>query len=927
MAENFASGRFTTATTTGVVTEISGLGFTPTLIILRASNNTVLDTQQVRLCRSMSVWTASTAMSHTLQADDGSLGSRYRIVNGDGDGLNIRADGGGVGVQASVQLSGNDVQLDYTSADGTAYEVYYEIYGGTVNISIDSVSGTQTGVTVGFQPSLVLAWNPATTNTTGSAENFSEHGYGFSDGTTTRSNILDVHYSGWYDILNGQMAFGDVSEDIENLAFTPTGFTFDSVDFQGIDFITIGFSDRSVVVGEIVKETTGVEPTNQNMTSLGFNPDYIHFFSASRNALDDNTTVSGSTRGELSFGMANGTIQGGFVNNKNGGWDALSYTMSTSCISMGDDVNPDDARGTIGSLATNTPTITWNPNNTTPYRVGYYAIGPDAASLDTLTPQDSTQESTAISANASRVLSPQNSLSESSAIEHSIATSGAVTPQDSAAGSSSIGASISRALVPQVSTAQSEAIDHVISRVLSPQVSGGDSASIGASLSLVIAPQASSAESLAIEASVVISGALSPQDSATESASIELLISRTLAPQGSIAQSSATPIAVLRALAPQPSIAGSIAIAASIAMALAPQSSAAESAAIEANVQISGTLSPQNSLAESAAIEGSVALAQILSPQDSSGASAAIEADIQLQGTLSPKNSSPESEAIEPQLSRALAPQSSASESSAIEASLSIGLTPEISAPQSAAIPFSISRILAPQDSPPNSIAIESEVSVQLIPQDSAVQSSAIEASFDRTISPQDSVAQSSATEATIFVTGSLIPQDSTGESSAVETRIYLGVIGNNDIASRDIRFVQSSRSILQVNESRNIIMACNKFTMTIGDTRPALEDLFYYAPNADGEPYQVIDDIELSEISSVVLRFILPGDPTVYQRNATPIYTTTLGARYQWQGTDTESLQSGPLKYNWVVTLNDGSEFRPGSTSGPGYVFLKKAI
>lgn len=854
MAEHLASGSFLTSTSTGVVTHISGLGFTPKLIILRCSINTARNTSQVMVGRSLSAWTPTYAFSHSIESANGALGTRRRVVNDVGDGLNIRVTGGGVAVQARVQLSGNDVQLNYSTASASTYEIHYEVYGGdTFECSIDTVVGSQTAVNVGFQPTLVLAWNAATTNVTGDAQSFSEHGYGFSDGTTTRSNILDVHYSGWYDILSGQMSFGNVSERIEGLAFTATGFSFNSVSFETIEFISMRFVDRSVVVGNMVKEVTGVAGVTQNMPDLGFEPDYIHFFSANREKLDDETVGDGSNRGELTFGYANSSEQKGFSNYKDFDWDSSSISRDNACLPLGNHDNPDSARGTIGSLATNTPTITWNPNNTVSYHIGYYAIGPAPSSGDTITPSDGTVETEAYSPSYSRAIAPVDGTSETVAYSPTYTISGSISPTDGTVETEAYAPAYTQvqAIVPSDGTVETVAYSPTYARSIAPSDGAQETEAYSPSYSIggAIVPSDGVVETEAYSPTYTLTGIITPIDGIAET----IAYSPTYTIAGSISPIDGT--VETEAYSP------------TYSRAISPGDGTVETTAY--SPLYSRTISIEDGLVETVAYSPIYAF--------------------ELPNTISPSDGAVETEAYAPTYSRSIVPVDGAIETEAY--------------------------------SPGYAFVIDVS--------DGVVETVAYSPTYTRLLSPIDGSVETQGYSPTFILDGSIVPSDGIVETEAYSPTYSIVIAVNDDTFSRTVVVAHQSRTITKSTLSRTIIMATeNPFSLAIGDTKPALEDLFYYGPATDDAEKTIIDDIALSDILSVKLRFIKPGDPTIYERDAVAFIGAdgTIGARYQWQSADTTTTIPGPIKYNWVITLTDGSVFRPGQ-NGPGYVYLRRAI
>ncbi|MBT4350010.1 DUF2341 domain-containing protein [bacterium] len=369
-----ARGVFTTPASTGSDSVI-GVGFQPKAVMFFAVPRTDES--------------AGSHASHFVGFSDGTSNKSSSIKSEDGVNDNGRAqqdqaiylrniDATNLAVATVSSFDSDGFTLNYTTTN-SGYVIHYVAFGGedlTASVGEHLVSGTPlTGLS--FAPELIFlsttGWiTPASDDTNGISSFGVVHDSGYWH--------LGTHQGSNNTTKDGKLSSGgcltqaynnSITWQMINCVLTSDGMSWSGTNTDEFNYLALNIGGQSAKVDTFFKETTGVAGTTQDLSGLGFTDDaaIIGFASAGK------TDEAFSDHVRVTMGSYDGTNQGMMTfNDANALTDSDSIQNNDYAIGIAESSASVVAAGTISQLDNDGARITWNPNNTTAYNTGYWAI-------------------------------------------------------------------------------------------------------------------------------------------------------------------------------------------------------------------------------------------------------------------------------------------------------------------------------------------------------------------------------------------------------------------------------------------------------------------------------------------------------------------------------------------------------------------------
>lgn len=369
-----AKGSFTTPASTGY-DSITGVGFQPKAVIFWAVPRTDES--------------AGSDASHFIGFSDGSTDRASGIksedgVNDTGRGQEDYAiflrnvDTSNLAIATVSSFDSDGFTLNYTTTN-SGYYIHYIAFGGD---DLSAEVGEKL-VSASFIDSLSFAPDIMFLTTVGLTDlsTDDQHGiYSFGVVDDTSHWHLSTHQGSNDTTKDGRLRdegclsqsySNSVTWEMTNCSLTSNGMSWSGSNVDEFYYLALNIGGQSTKVGTFFKETSGTAGAIQDLSSWGFGEDAAIVGFASAGKTDElfsdhvRSTIGaydGSTQGMIAVNDINGTSDSDSIQNND---YAIGIVESNASILAG---------GTASQLDNDGVRLTWNPNNTTAYNIGYWAI-------------------------------------------------------------------------------------------------------------------------------------------------------------------------------------------------------------------------------------------------------------------------------------------------------------------------------------------------------------------------------------------------------------------------------------------------------------------------------------------------------------------------------------------------------------------------
>ena len=376
-----AKGTFTSPASTGN-DPITGVGFQPKAILVYGTLRTD-ESWGTNANHFVGFSDGTTHKSNSIKADDGA-NDQGRYSNN--FLIELRDIGTGQNLAATLSSFDSDgFTINYTAAS-SGYIVHYVAFGGAdleAEVGEEPVSSSPLTLTSGtLAPDMMfISTNGVTTPNSEDTNAIFSFGVVDSDSSWYIAPYHGANNSNSNGVLRtegcaAQQNNGTLDWEMTSCTLTATGMTWTGSNADEFHYLALDLGDNDAVVDTFSKETTGVSDASQDITGWGFNKAAAAVGFAS--AADTSTTISSDYT--VSHGVFDGTNQGTMaIAGPNGSNAADSYQNDDNAIAIPTTTPSTTAGGTASDLDTDGVTLTWNPNDTTAYLIGYWAIEGDNA--------------------------------------------------------------------------------------------------------------------------------------------------------------------------------------------------------------------------------------------------------------------------------------------------------------------------------------------------------------------------------------------------------------------------------------------------------------------------------------------------------------------------------------------------------------------
>lgn len=385
-----AKGTLTTPASTGNQS-ITGLGFKPKAVMFFGN-----------------LQTGETAGSHGNNFfgwSDGTSDKSFSIVSADGSNANsrysqnyaieLRNQSGSVLAQATVSGFGNDgFTVNYTSVT-SGYIIHYIAFGGddlTAEVGEEIVSSSPLTLSdSSLDPDIIFLGTaglviPATDaahaisafGVVDTSSYWMYSGCQGSDNTVKDSHVTD-------DACLSQIHANATDWSMTSCTLTTTGMTWSGSNSDEFGYLALDLSGNDTAIGIFTKEVTGATNATQSLTGWGFEK----YAAVVGFATSSKTSEALTDDGNLSLGAYDGTAQGVIAVTDTNGSSASDSIQNNDEAVLASETNASvDAATAASNLTNDGVEFSWDPNNTDPYVVGYWAIEGDKRPPDPPTLHD-----------------------------------------------------------------------------------------------------------------------------------------------------------------------------------------------------------------------------------------------------------------------------------------------------------------------------------------------------------------------------------------------------------------------------------------------------------------------------------------------------------------------------------------------------------
>ncbi len=370
-----ARGTFTTPATTGNHA-VTGVGFRPKAIMFwgvpRTDENAGSDATQFIGFSDGTRNKVSSIKSEDAVNDNGRTQDNYAIHLRS----NVSSD---LLARATISSFNSDgFTLNYNVAT-TGYVIHYIAFGGddlTARVDEKLVSASPLSG-LSFAPDIMFlstaGWTtPANDDTHGihsygvvGKSNFWHRGSHQGSNNTTKDSWLTNTACLSQTYNNG------VSWQMTSCSLTSDGMSWSGTNGDEFNYLALNLGGNSAKVGTFQKETTGTSGATQDLTGWGFSSDaaIVGFASAGKTSMTRSDhchfthgSYDSTNQGMVGMGDANASTASKSIQNND---NAITIINTGAVIQAG---------GTASQLDDDGVRLTWSPNNTSAYYIGYWAI-------------------------------------------------------------------------------------------------------------------------------------------------------------------------------------------------------------------------------------------------------------------------------------------------------------------------------------------------------------------------------------------------------------------------------------------------------------------------------------------------------------------------------------------------------------------------
>ncbi len=362
-------GIFDCPASTGVAVVTTALDFTPKCYFLYGVP-VAGETATVHTGRFLGMTDGTSEFSLIGAARNGGAGDTRRdidqtrvliMVDGDSDTRLVEA------THSSFNSDGFSLNFSTVTVN---LKIHWVAFGGTelTDVKVGSALASASPVTgLGFQPDFLLTMT-GDDDLTPTANNHSDTHFGVTDGTNEwwlsawngrdDSASVDSVLSTATGFI-GAIKFGNRNWEISLTSFDVGGFTWSGTDPAGFYYMAMK-TGGAIVVDNFTK-TTAAAPASQDLPDPGFQPGLYLLASGSRTDQPHSTPDGCGWAVGVSDGVA---MQNALSMQRFNLRDTDKRQNNDHVLQLGK--RPDlgvDAQATVSAITDNTPTITWNPNN------------------------------------------------------------------------------------------------------------------------------------------------------------------------------------------------------------------------------------------------------------------------------------------------------------------------------------------------------------------------------------------------------------------------------------------------------------------------------------------------------------------------------------------------------------------------------------
>ncbi|MCD4760927.1 DUF2341 domain-containing protein, partial [bacterium] len=369
-----AQGTFTTPASTGN-NSITGVGFQPKAVMFfavpRTDENAGSHASQFVGFSDGIRHKSSSIKSEDGVNDDGRAQQNYAIYLRNVDTTNLA-------VATVSSFDSDGFTLNYTTTN-SGYVIHYVAFGGDdLSAYVDEkiVSGSPLSG-LSFAPDMMFlstaGWTtPASDDTHGISS------FGVVDGSNHW--YLGTHQGSNNTVKDGRLRDdacltqsynNSITWEMTNCSLTSDGMSWNGTNGDEFNYLALNVGGLKTSANTFFKETTGTAGATQDLSGWGFTNDaaIVGFASAGK------TDELFSDHVRVTMGSYDGTSQGMITfNDTNGSTASDSIQNNDYAIGIAEANATVVAAGTVSQLDDDGARITWNPNNTTAYNIGYWAI-------------------------------------------------------------------------------------------------------------------------------------------------------------------------------------------------------------------------------------------------------------------------------------------------------------------------------------------------------------------------------------------------------------------------------------------------------------------------------------------------------------------------------------------------------------------------
>jgi len=301
------------------------------------------------------------------------------------DAINLIDYDGRIRVRATISAFISDGFTVNYETTNSGYVIHYIAFGGDdleAEVGQDTVSSDPLELNSGtLEPDIIFlittGYNYETADTNGIisfgvVDDTDQWYIGGTHGTNnlTKSSLLTVDGSNT-DACLAQIHSDSKSWEMYDCDLTATGLTWEGTNADQFGYLALDLGNNDTAVGVFTKETTGTDGASEDITGWGFDNDaaIVGFASAGKTDLN----LSGHTY--FSHGSYDGTNQGVItVTDDESSTNSDSVQNNDYAIGISTSTATIIAGGTASALDDDGVTLTWSPNNSTGFYVGYWAI-------------------------------------------------------------------------------------------------------------------------------------------------------------------------------------------------------------------------------------------------------------------------------------------------------------------------------------------------------------------------------------------------------------------------------------------------------------------------------------------------------------------------------------------------------------------------